>query len=73
MTERAIRRTLESFQSAGFPLEETVEEYGRKKWLLGFGRHAVVLEPAQLREELIAEAQSLLRQYESGALELAGI
>ena len=66
------RLTLEEEGSvlAEFCLSNTEEA---KRWLLGFGRHAVVLEPAQLREELIAEAQSLLRQYESGALELAGI
>ena len=42
-----------------------------KRWLLGFGRHAVVLEPAQLREELVAELESLLHQYRR-SLESAG-
>ena len=34
VSEKTIRRDLEIFQSAGFPLEETVEEFGRKKWKL---------------------------------------
>ena len=32
VSEKTIRRDLETFQRAGFPLEETVGEYGRKKW-----------------------------------------
>ncbi|MHB8954861.1 MAG: helix-turn-helix transcriptional regulator [Pirellulaceae bacterium] len=32
VSEKTIRRDLESFQQAGFPLAETVEEHGRKKW-----------------------------------------
>jgi predicted DNA-binding transcriptional regulator YafY len=32
VSEKTIRRDLESFQRAGFPLAETVEEHGRKKW-----------------------------------------
>jgi proteasome accessory factor B len=31
---KTIRRDLETFQAAGFPLEETVEDFGRKKWRL---------------------------------------
>jgi predicted DNA-binding transcriptional regulator YafY len=34
-----------------------------KQWLLGFGRHAVVLEPVRLREEIIEELRALLEQY----------
>jgi proteasome accessory factor B len=34
VSEKTIRRDLETFQNAGFPLEETVEEFGRKKWKL---------------------------------------
>jgi predicted DNA-binding transcriptional regulator YafY len=30
--EKTIRRDLETFQVAGFPLVETVEDFGRKKW-----------------------------------------
>jgi len=29
---KTIRRDLETFQQAGFPLEEIVEDFGRKKW-----------------------------------------
>jgi predicted DNA-binding transcriptional regulator YafY len=32
VSEKMIRRDLECFQQAGFPLAETVEEHGRKKW-----------------------------------------
>jgi predicted DNA-binding transcriptional regulator YafY len=29
---KTIRRDLETFQTVGFPLVETVEQFGRKKW-----------------------------------------
>jgi proteasome accessory factor B len=32
VTEKTIRRDLETFQTVGFPLVETVEQFGRKKW-----------------------------------------
>lgn len=32
VSEKTIRRDLETFQRAGFPLEETVGDYGRKRW-----------------------------------------
>lgn len=32
VSEKTIRRDLETFQAAGFPLKETVEDFGRKKW-----------------------------------------
>jgi predicted DNA-binding transcriptional regulator YafY len=32
VSEKTIRRDLETFQTAGFPLVETVEDFGRKKW-----------------------------------------
>ncbi|MFH1921538.1 MAG: WYL domain-containing protein, partial [Planctomycetota bacterium] len=32
VSEKTIHRDLETFQQAGFPLEETVGDYGRKKW-----------------------------------------
>ena len=38
VSEKTIRRDLETFLEAGFPLTETVEEYGRKKWRLEAGR-----------------------------------
>ncbi len=34
-----------------------------KSWILGWGPHAVVLEPAVLRQQIKAEAQSILEQY----------
>ena len=30
--EKTIRRDLDTFQTVGFPLQETVEDFGRKKW-----------------------------------------
>jgi predicted DNA-binding transcriptional regulator YafY len=33
-SEKTVRRDLETFQAVGFPLQETVEEYGRKRWSL---------------------------------------
>lgn len=33
------------------------------QWLLGWGRHARVLEPASLREKLAQEAEAMLRNY----------
>ncbi len=32
--EKMIRRDLVTFRSVGFPLEEIVEEFGRKRWRL---------------------------------------
>jgi len=32
VSEKTIRRDLETFQQAGFPLEETVGEFGTKRW-----------------------------------------
>ncbi len=37
VSEKTIRRDLETFQTAGFPLEETIEDFGRKKWKLQTG------------------------------------
>lgn len=37
VSEKTIRRDLEVFQTAGFPLEETIEDFGRKKWKLQTG------------------------------------
>jgi proteasome accessory factor B len=34
VSDKTIRRDLETFITAGFPLEETVEQFGRKKWRL---------------------------------------
>lgn len=41
--EKTIRRDLETFQSAGFPLIEVVERHGRKKWRLDSARNQPVL------------------------------
>lgn len=34
VSEKTIRRDLETFQEAGFPLEEIPEDFGRKRWRL---------------------------------------
>jgi len=40
VSHKTIRRDLETFQRAGFPLVETVEDHGRKKWRIeGPGNH----------------------------------
>jgi proteasome accessory factor B len=39
VSEKTIRRDLETFQTAGFPLAETVEEFGRKKWHIDPSKH----------------------------------
>jgi len=39
VSEKTIRRDLESFQRVGFPLVEAVEDYGRKKWRVDQGRN----------------------------------
>ncbi len=36
-SEKTIRRDLETLQGVGFPLEETVEAYGRKRWRITQG------------------------------------
>jgi predicted DNA-binding transcriptional regulator YafY len=38
VTERTIRRDLNVFRSVGFPLQETVGDYGRKTWKITSGR-----------------------------------
>jgi predicted DNA-binding transcriptional regulator YafY len=40
--------------------------------LLGWGRHAKVLEPRSLRTRLVAEAQAVADQYESSPTLLDG-
>ena len=37
VTEKTIRRDLQAFQEAGFPLEETVGDHGRKSWRVHTG------------------------------------
>jgi predicted DNA-binding transcriptional regulator YafY len=41
----------------------TTEEV--KRWLLSFGQHAIVLEPAELRSEIAEEAQAMSRMYKT--------
>ena len=38
VSENTVRRDLRTFQKAGFPIAETVEEYGRKKWRIEPGK-----------------------------------
>ena len=45
---------------AEFDLDGTEEI---KRWILSFGRHAEVLEPFELREDIRAEAENMLMQY----------
>jgi proteasome accessory factor B len=42
---------------------DTTEEI--KSWVLSFGRHAEVLQPKRLREEILLELHELLRQYKN--------
>ena len=35
-----------------------------KKWIMGWGEYAVVLEPRELREEIEAELQNMVKNYE---------
>ena len=45
-------------------LRMTVSGLGEvKRWVLGFGRHAEVLYPEKLREELMKEAENMLSTY----------
>ncbi|MFO7907215.1 MAG: helix-turn-helix transcriptional regulator [Planctomycetota bacterium] len=39
VSERTVRRDLETFQQSGFPLAEIVEEHGRKKWRVEPGKN----------------------------------
>jgi predicted DNA-binding transcriptional regulator YafY len=34
-----------------------------KSWILGWGQHALVLKPAELRQEILSETQATLKQY----------
>ncbi len=38
VSEKTVRRDLETFQAAGFPLQEVTEEFGRKKWHIEAGK-----------------------------------
>ena len=39
-----------------------------KYWVLGWGAQAEILEPAVLREEVLAEARAITRLYETGMM-----
>jgi predicted DNA-binding transcriptional regulator YafY len=43
-----------------FDLDSTAEI---KRWILGFGQNAVVVEPEALKGEIVAECSQLLRSY----------
>jgi len=47
---------------AEFQLSDTEEI---KRWIMSFGKHAVVLEPEELREEIKEELGFLFREYEA--------
>jgi predicted DNA-binding transcriptional regulator YafY len=47
---------------AEFDLDDTEEI---KRWVLSFGRHAVVLEPSTLCDELLDEATAIVRAYDA--------
>ena len=49
---------------AEFQLSSTEEV---KRWLFGFGQHAVVLAPSELREEIVEELRKTIAVYESGS------
>ena len=34
VSQRTVHRDLKTFQAVGFPLEEVLEEFGRKRWCL---------------------------------------
>jgi predicted DNA-binding transcriptional regulator YafY len=46
---------------ASFVLNSTTEI---KSWVLSFGSHAVVLEPAELRAEIVKEFSNLIQAYD---------
>ena len=45
---------------AEFDLSETEEI---KRWIMSFGKHAVVLEPGGLRQEMVEELETLVAAY----------
>jgi proteasome accessory factor B len=49
---------------AEFRLNSTEEI---RHWILSFGRQAVVLEPASLRDEIVAELRDMVRSYDTAA------
>ena len=46
---------------ATFQLDNTEEI---KRWILSFGKHAVVLQPEDVRSEVMAELQELVTAYD---------
>lgn len=61
-TTQRLKAQTDGSLLAEFDLDGTEEI---KRWILGFGRHAEVLEPKELREELMEELRSLLSRYGS--------
>ncbi|GAB6164101.1 transcriptional regulator [Thermostilla marina] len=56
LTQQKSGHVIAEFRLSGLP------EF--KSWILSFGRHAEVLRPASLREELIEEFKTLVAMYE---------
>jgi len=42
-------------------------------WILGYGREAVVLEPAELRKLLAQHARAMVKHYQGGASPGGGV
>jgi len=51
---------------AAFDLDNTEEI---KRWIMSFGKHALVLEPDALRDEIVAELAALMASYGKGGSE----
>lgn len=57
-----LQRQRDGTLLASFQLSATEEI---KSWILSFGRHAIVLEPMELCEEIASELQTLVHKYTS--------
>lgn len=67
--EREVHESqrLEELPDGSVVLRMTVDVTGElRRWLLSFGSHAEVLEPAWLRAEMAAEAEAMRRGYGAG-------